>query len=365
MSNTTQICYFLIVIVKEDTMNFRINLQYFSSMSALIILMVLSAGTIAFLFIKPISQFNPIGKESFVMNVTPEVIAAWGHEPTHVKTGFLIHEFLEFDAIKNDFIMNAVVSFEFDSTKVSLEAISKFSFTKGDILEKSDPVVKKTSDTLTFVQYYIRIKFTTLFDYTLFPLDDHKLSLNLTNNAVEAQDVIFDITPENFIIPQYVFLAGWKIDAHAPVSGYVEFASQIGKPIMHPKIIFSIDMKKQDIRQLLLIFLPLFILFYITMFVLAAKDFATDVNTMLFVITAFVANAIVIQGMSPDVAYFMLIDYFTLFFLILMFLVFIMSFLETLPQKLFKKYVSYFTRFFNHRYIYCTGGRDLLFNTYI
>jgi len=325
------------MVFQGEIMNARIVLEYFSSVAAQIILMILSAAIVVYLFVKPVTEFKSVGKESFVMKVTPEVIAKWGKEPMHVKTGFMIHEFLQFDTIKNSFLMNAVISFEFDPTKVSQDVIDKFSFTKGDMVKKSDPVVKKISDNLTFVQYYIRIQSSALFDYAMFPLDDHKFSLNLTNNAVEAQNVIFDVSSENFSIPQYVFLSGWHIVSHEPMSGYVEFTSQENQPVQHPKVRFTVDIKKQDLRQLLLIFLPLFILFYISIFILAVKDFATDLNTMLFVITAYVANAIVIQGMSPDVGYFMLLDYFVLFFLIVMFIVFVITFLGTLPEETFSK----------------------------
>jgi len=318
-------------------MNFRCNFEYFSTVAAQTILLFLSAVIVIFLFYKPVKEFNPIGHESFIMKVTPEVVAKWGKEPAHVKTGFLIHEFLQSDAIKNNFLISAVISFEFDPTQVTQEALDKFSFSKGDIIRKSDPLIRKISDHLTFVQYYVYIQFSALFDYVRFPLDDHRISLNLTNNTLEAQNVIFDAAPEDFSIPPYVSVSGWDIISHKPIGGYVEFKSLDSQSVRHPKVLFTMDVKKHDLRQLFLLFLPMFMLFYITMFILAIQDFTTDLTTSLFVITAFMANAIVIQGISPNAGYFMMLDYFVLFFLAVMFIVFLINFLCTLPEEKFSR----------------------------
>ncbi|MDR3550591.1 MAG: hypothetical protein P4L31_04215 [Candidatus Babeliales bacterium] len=313
-------------------MNFRLSLEYLSTISAQIVMLVLSSALVIYFLHKPVTEFHAVGQESFVMKVTPDVINKWGKEPTHVKTGFMIHEFLQFDTIKNNFLMNAVVSFEFDPNKVGQDKLDKFSFTKGDIVTKSDPIIKKISDNLTFMQYYVRIQFSTLFDYSMFPLDDHKIFLNLTNNSLEAENVIFDVSPENFSVPKYVFLSGWNIESYSVKSGYTEFVSQENMPFRHPKIVFAIDIKKQDFRQLFLIFLPLFVLFYTSIFILAVKDLSIDLDSILFVITAYTANVIVVQAMSPDVGYFMFLDYFILFFLIVMFIVFVVTFIGTLPE---------------------------------
>jgi len=318
-------------------MNFRLNLEYFSTVWAQIAMAVLSTIIIVFLLQSPMKKFHTFGKKSFIMQVTPDVINKWGKEPVHVKTGFMIHEFLQFDVIKNNFLLNAVISFEFDPTKVKQEDLDKFSFTKGDIVKKSDPVVKKISDNLTFIQYYIRIQFSTIFDYTLFPLDDHEFFLNLTNTALEAENVILDVAPENFSVPKYVFLSGWNIQGHKSTSGYVEFVSQENQKLRHPKVIFSLDLKKIDIRQMLLMLLPMLFIFYFCLFSLSFDDFFLDIDAMVMLITAFMASAIVTQSMSPDVGYFMLIDYLILFFLVAMSIIFVMQFLKMLPEESLSK----------------------------
>lgn len=314
-------------------MNFRFNLARLITIPSQTILLVISTTILIFLFYAPVEDFHSVGRESFIKRVTPDVIKKWGKEPVRVKTGFVIHEFLQFDVIKNTFLMNAVISFEFDPTQVKPEVIDKFAFTKGDIVKKSEPLVRKISGNRIFVEYSIRIQFSTLFDYAMFPLDDHTLFLNLTNTSVEAKDVVLDIQEQDFSVPKYVFLAGWVIESHKAVSGYSEFNSQKESNTQYPKIVFSVEIKKKDIRTLLLIMIPLLILFYFCIFSLSIKSFDTNVQEMFPILTAFVAYMIVIQTISPNVGYFMMMDYIILFFLIAMFIICLVNFLSIMPAN--------------------------------
>jgi len=292
------------------------NMRWFITLPAQLSTMLLSMAIIVFFFNKSLERFNPLGKGSFVMKVTPEVVKKWGHEPTHVKTGFLLHEFIRFDVTKNDFLINAILWFEFDPSKISLETLGKFSFTKGDILKQSDAVVKKLSDNLSFAQYYLRIQFSSVLDYTLFPINDHKVFLNLTNNMVDAESIIFDVAPKDYVVPKYVFLSGWKLESHEAKAGYTEYKLSEDQTVsQQPKVLFSINIKKTDARQLMIILFPLFMLFYFFIFSLFIKDYGLNMQLIFTNLLAFMAYTIVVQGMSPVVGYFMLIDYLMLFFL--------------------------------------------------
>ena len=314
-------------------MNVKATLGYFSTVRAQLLLMIFSGVSISYLVYVPTNRFDTNKRESFILKVTPDVVSKWGKDPIRVKTGFFVHEFLQFDTIKNSFLVNAIISFEFDPTKVSQESIDKFSFTKGEIVRKSDPVVKKISDTRTFVQYYIRVQFSTLFDYKLFPLDDHKISLNLTNNALEAEDVIFDVHDDEYTVPQYLFLAGWKIVAHKATSGYAQFSALDATAVRHPKVIFSISLEKKDYRQLFMLLFPMLVIFYFCLFTLSFGEFDLNVESMVALATAFMASAIVAQSMSPAVGYFMLIDYLILFFLSAMLVIFVIHFLYLINNE--------------------------------
>lgn len=314
-------------------MRFFINFQFFSTIFGQAVLALSSLIIFAVLFHKPITTFNPVGSESFILPITPKTIAIWGKEPIKVKTGFMIHEFLKFNPVKNEFLINAILWFEFDQSKISLEKVGKFFFTKGEIVQKSEPLLKELPNNITRVEYQLRIHFNTLWDYSLFPLDDHKMFLNLTSAAVQAHEMIYVVEPSDFTVADYIYISGWKILSHKARSGYTEYILSSEKDgIQHPKVLFEIDLKKQDIRQLILMLLPVLMLFYFCMFTLAIVDFSLDMQLMFTLATAFMAYNIVIQNMSPDVGYFMMIDYLVLLFMIALGIIFSASILQQLPK---------------------------------
>ncbi|MCX5921834.1 MAG: hypothetical protein NTX86_00720 [Candidatus Dependentiae bacterium] len=303
-----------------------------------IVFFIISAALLGYLLYKPASSFNPIGKSSFVIPLTPEITKKWGKEPVHVKTGFMIHQFINFDVIKNDFLITAIVWFEYDPTKISLETLGKFSFTKGDITQKSDPVVTKISDNLSFAKYHLRVQFNTIFDYTMFPLNDHIITLNLTNTSVSADDVIFDMSPVDFVVPEYVTVSGWNFVKHEAKSGFTEYMiSHENKTTKEPKIVLSVGIQKKDIRQLVLMLLPILLLFYFCVFMLSIEEFSLKIQNILMIVTAYMAYNVVIQAMAPNVGYFMLIDYLVLFFLLVMFIIFVALMLGELPEETLAK----------------------------
>jgi len=318
-------------------MDVNFTLKDVISFKGQLITLAVTTLAIAYIFSGSLSEFRPSSKSSYVLQVTPEVIKKWGHEPAHVKTGFYWHEFINFDVVKNDFLINAIIWFDFDPTKVKLEDIEKFSFTKGSIHQKSAPLVKKISDTLTYVEYNLRIQFNSIFDYSRFPLDDHKIYLNLINNSVDAQDVVYDVAPDDYVVPEYVFLGGWGIASHDAAAGYTQYLlSKDTKETKHPKILFSLGIKKQDFRELLLLFLPVFFIFCFSILTLSPY-FPSPMGSMLSLVTAFMAYTIVVAHMVPDVGYFILIDYLMLFLLLSIFVIFLINFLGALPPEIFSK----------------------------
>lgn len=315
-------------------MNIKSVLEYVATIQCQLALMAISSVVIIFLFQGPLHTFSPVNRKSFVIPVQESIVSTWDKKPARVKTGFMFYEFLKFDPLKNEFLMTGMLWFEFDPTKISAEIIDQFTFSKGEIVEKSKPIIKKKSDNKLYVQYYVRVQFMSLLDYKRFPLDDHLMSLNLIHNSIEAYDVLYEIDQKDFVIPSYVFLSGWSIIDHEARAGYNELKiSPDRDPSLQPKIVFSLSVKKNDVRQLSLMLLALFALFYFALFTLTLKDFSLKISSIFAIITAFVGLTFVIQFTGPTVSYFMMIDYFNLFLLIAITIVFLVDLLDLSFKK--------------------------------
>jgi hypothetical protein len=243
---------------------------------------------------------------------------------------------LKFDAIKNEYVVNAIISFAFDPAKVSQEAIDTFSFTKGDVLKKSDPIITKQSDTSITALYYIRVQFSSIPNYTRFPLDDHYLYLNVTNTAVDPKKVIFQASPEDYNLSANLYAPGWNIVEHQAQAGYATENISY-KAIMQPKMSFSIGLSKQDYRQLLLIILPLLVIFYFGIFAFSIKDIASAITLILASVAGLIAYSFVIQTLSPAVGYLMLSDYMFLLFLAIIFIIFFITTLNATPEHILSR----------------------------
>ena len=165
----------------------------------------------------------------------------------------------------NKFTIDAIIWFEFDPALVSLETVEKFSFDKGDIIKKT------TSDTKViegkfFAQFNITVRFTTNLLFEMFPLDDHRLYLILTNKFVTPSEVVYQAFISGFTLSEDMFVAGWQSVDHNVFTGYSEARldeSDAKKVVLNPKVVFSIDFKRFGTQRIFLIFLPIFLMFFI------------------------------------------------------------------------------------------------------
>lgn len=156
-----------------------------------------------------------------VFSATPKQIKEWGGNTTEVLVGLHINNFPEFDIVNNKFTVDAIIWFEFDPALVSLETVEKFVFDKGDILKKT------TSDTKViegkfFAQFNITVKFTTNLLFSMFPLDDHRVYLSLTNKYVSPSEMIYKAYISGFTLSEDMFVAGWRVVDHSVITGYSE-----------------------------------------------------------------------------------------------------------------------------------------------
>lgn len=272
-----------------------------------------------------------------VQSITPEILAQWhAQDVTHVKTGLSITDFLEFDAIKNKYSINAIIWFTFDPKKVPLEMIDKFSFTKGEIIKKADPIITHHENKATTL-YHVRVQFTTIPNYKRFPLDDHYLYLNVTNTAVDPKKVIFEVDQADYTLSPNLYAPGWAIVEHAAQAGYAQTELSATQTIIQPKVSFSIGLSKQDYRQLLLIILPLLLIFYFGIFAFSIKDIALAITLVIASVAGLISYSFVIQTLSPAVGYLMLSDYMFLVFLGIIFVIFFITALNATPEHILSR----------------------------
>ncbi len=277
-------------------------------------------------------HFQPHEKYPEINSVTPEKIKEWGGDPVQVEVGLYITNWHQFKIVENLFVFDGVIWFQFDPALISLDTIDKFSFEKGELLRKSPPSTKLIDGKL-FAEYKVRLRFTTTLSHKFFPLDDHRIYITVVNTYVTPSEVIFRSYKSDFATSKKIFIPGWNQVDTAVQTGYEEeYIDKFDqrKVIRYPQVVFMLDFMRSGIRLILLIFLPLFLIFFMSLFWFA---FAPDEGRTIMAlttgsVTALIAYRYVIQTMSPaKVGYFLLSDHIFTFFLALAFTSFVLALL--------------------------------------
>lgn len=314
----------------------HLQLEKFSNVAHQLVLLIITVTILLLLLYKPVVEFHPVGPKPIIKPATQEITSTWDTQPVHVQTGMHLTDFLKFDAVKNEFTINAFIWFAFDPSKVSLETIDAFAFTKGEITQKSKANVRRLYENTDLALYSIRVQFSSILDYKRFPLDDHRLFLNITNPTSTANELIYDVNPDDFIISPNIYVSGWQVVGKNAQSGYAPVSLGI-TALLQNKTVFSLDLSKSDLRQLSLIILPLLFLFYLGLFAFSLSDITVAMTLPLASIASLFAYSFVIQTLAPQVGYMMLSDYLFIFFLLSSFVVFLVKALAIVPEHILSR----------------------------
>jgi hypothetical protein len=225
-----------------------------------------------------------------------------------IKTGLYIENFPKFDIVNNEFTMKATVWFEFDPHQISADIVSDFSFEKGNILKKSQIESKIINDKL-WIYYRIKISFNSNLNYKHFPIEDHKIYLTLINTNMNPKSEILVSYNTDLTSSENLFTGDWdKIDQEVEY-GYIEHKLdkyEEEKSTIYPAVSLELSFEKKGSRKALVIFLPLFMVFFLSLLSLLVRlnNIKTAISLSAGSASALIFSLIAIEDMSPDVRYF-------------------------------------------------------------
>jgi len=302
-----------------------INPKNLTNIGSQVVLFIISVILVFLFLLKPTHTFISTDPPPKIEPMTAKM-RVMGHK---VETGISLENFHEFDLTHNSFILNAIVWFKFNPSIISLDTIEKFSFEKGDILTRSKPMTKLIGN-LVLAKYRIKFKFTTNLNYKVFPLNSHRIFITLTNKSVSPKDLIFEASESGLTLSKNMLISGWKKDKHEVISGYSESVLDRNDPttkIYHPVIVFAVDFIRSGTRQLVVLFFPLLLFFYLMLFSLSlGKDmYARKISMSLGSITGIITYRFVVEGVSPKVGYLMFIDHIFNLLLFISIIIFIVN----------------------------------------
>lgn len=251
---------------------------------------------------------------------------------TPVTVGLHINSFPEFSINTGQFLMDAIIWFNFEKASESIETISKFTIKNSLLLGsfitfKSDPIIK-ILDNDVLVSYHVLIKFMADLNFKKFPLEDHRINIILENKSVTAHELTFISNPDNISIAKKILVDTWKPQAKHVTTGYIKTKVNTNGEetfITYPSVAFSIDFESIGARTPIALYFPLFISFLIVLISLLLKiSSETRLGLAASGVPALVLFRLVIESASPIVGYSTHIDktYYLIAFLSLLILFF-------------------------------------------
>jgi hypothetical protein len=278
------------------------------------------------------SMMTPTPREygHHVDTLTANMVDMQAVQPVQVLTGMTISRYRAFDMIHNQFVFEGTVWFEYDPALLSIETISNFFIDRADIKKLSEPRAKMVDGKL-LVRYDVLVNFSALLDYSLFPVDDHRLSLVMTNNRVTPQDIVFICKSQNFDVVGSAENFGWRRLDHRVIEGVISKTVTVGSrsvTIQQPAVEFVVTYGRTGIRYMLVLILPMFVLLVIMLSTFSYDSrtyFSSMVATNGAALSGLIGFRFVIESMSPVVGYFMLSDVYFMTFLCAGACIFLMS----------------------------------------
>ena len=267
-----------------------------------------------------------LGEEAVFFETKPS-IESYGQEIDipKVETGFSLKSFSLFDKLKNKFIFNGTIWFEYDPTLLDYEVIDKFSFHNGKFLKKIGHKSKAVNGN-ALARFDISVEFTIKLDQRFFPFDDHRITLILTNEFVSYKDLMYTIKSNDFTVNDSIYASGYKyLDKHVYYGFILPTETDVKWAVGHPVVLFSLDFAKAGLRKPTLIMLPLILMFFISLFALTRnplQEKSLVLRLAIAALPAIIAYRFVIETISPKVNYSILTDLLFSFVLLVSFLSF-------------------------------------------
>lgn len=288
------------------------------------LVLLCSIISITLFFKRALDSFTPQDPLPEMQTINVEKQKEFGIFATKVAVGILIKNFQTFDLIKNAFIADLAIWFNFDPDQIMLETVSQFSFDNGDILKKSSPDIRINGNR-TVAKYDVRVSFKSLLTYKRFPLEDHRVSLVLTNNFTTPAEMFFTTEDATFKIDPNIFIADWLIKDLKTDAGYQEISlNEQGSVSSAPKVQFVFYVEKKGYKDTLIIFIPLYLVTFITAYSFLISFLSSTRSFMASTaIPALLGYRFVLQNLLPQIGYFTTTDYIYLMLLVVSFIILI------------------------------------------
>lgn len=213
-----------------------------------------------------------------------ELIEASALNKTQIICGCTITDFLEFSIQKNQFKFQGDLWFTYDPTMIDPSVFKQFYIVGGFISELEGPFITTEDAHHNILIYRITGSFICPLEYKNFPFDAHRLSIDFEIPGIDTKKMVLVGIPESIkCIPNIqIPVPGWNYNGFTEaITGTAQvFQGCSAEKIEHAHVVFSAVVSRASFKKIFLIFIPLFLIFFISLFSLTF-DVVKSVSTVL------------------------------------------------------------------------------------
>ncbi len=220
--------------------------------------------------------------------------------PTNIEVGVLLVNVEKVDLSASSYRLDFYLWFKFNPSEISLKDVKEFEFANGFPTKYEVEVDEEHG----YLEYRVRGDFIKTFDFTRYPYETHKLTVELEHKNLNASYLSFTSDPTSKV-DEGVNVAGWEIgDFEATVTEH-SYSGNI-----YSRFIFSILLKRPTLSAFVKSVLPVAVITTISLltFFISPQNFGQRIGlgvTTLMSATAF--HLSLLSGIPP-VGYLTLAD---------------------------------------------------------
>ena len=231
-----------------------------------------------------------------------------------VKVSFNIQNFSNLNIAEGLIDFDGNILFEFDPLIISEKEIEAFNFESSEITSKIK-IIDKLINGKRVLGYAIKLKLNSNFNFHLFPIDDHKIYMILTNNNLDNKKINY--IGESFVINSDLSINDWIINKKSFEEGLLISSIILDNiKIEYPALLYEIDIMRYGNREILLVFIPIFIMFFLSILVFSygGKSESGIINVTSSIVATLIAYRFTINSLMPSTSHLTLADYLFLYF---------------------------------------------------
>ncbi len=228
-----------------------------------------------------------------------------------LKLGLEVLSFPKFDINKDEFSIDAHLYIDFNSKTHSIEDFSKFHFLRGQVSQKTKPVIEQSGD-MIHAAYEITVNFKSQMKYADFPFDRHRVDIILTNILPKDKETYFRKENIHLVMESKNLGAGWLLTDFSMKSGFPDASEIEAKDTTDEyQIIFSLYTNRSSPKTPILVLMPLLLLFFLQLISLTfevTKDFSVILSLSVGSLSGFLFYRNVMERLMPMTDDFIIAD---------------------------------------------------------